>query len=61
MTISQIDKIIRNNTGRMLSDLERDNNISNKDKGTIKHYLNTIGKDLKILIMENDNEQNHNQ
>ena len=61
MTITQIDKIIRKNTGQMLCDLERDNNISNVDKSTIKHYLNSIGKDFKILLMENDNEQNQNK
>jgi hypothetical protein len=61
MTIEEVDNIIRKNTGRMLCDLERDNNISDKDKSTIKHYINTIGKDLKILIMENYNEKNYNK
>jgi hypothetical protein len=61
MTTEEVDNIIRKNTGRMLCDLERDNNISDKDKSTIKHYINTIGKDLKILIMENYNEKNYNK
>lgn len=50
--INQIDKTIKRNTGLLLSQLEQSIDLSNRDKTTIKHYINQIGKDIKLSVYE---------